>query len=268
MIVYDDGANPLTVLFVRAAGFATLLALFLRLTGRPVRMAPSERYPTLALGLLLSTTTWANYTAVSLIPVSLSILLFYTYPLLVAVAMRLIEREPVRRIQYACILVAFVGLAISLRVAAGPLDPLGVALALYAASGLTVIVLASNRILQRADSRRVTLHMAAVNALCYGGAMMASGGPAIPPEPGRALILLVFPIGYFMAVLGFFSAIAMIGPTRTSMLNNIEPIAAMLLAALMLGEHVGPAGWAGAALVVGAILTVQLAASGAQAARP
>ena len=109
--------------------------------------------------------------------------------------------------------------------------------------------------------------MAAVNALCYGAAMMATGGPAIPDDPGKAAILLIFPIGYFMAILGFFSAIPLVGPTRASMLSNLEPIAAMLLAAWMLDEHVGPMGWAGATLVVGALLAVQLAASG-RAAKP
>ncbi len=266
--LYDYGANPLTVLFIRAFGFVTLLALFLRLTGRPIRMAPSERYPSLALGLLLSFTTWANYTAVSLIPVSLSMLLLYTYPLMVAVAMRLVEGEKVRRIQYVAILIAFIGLAVSLEVAKGPLEPVGVALALASATGLTVIVLVSNRILQRADSRRLTLHMATTNSLCYGGAMLATGGPAIPGDPAIALILLVFPLGYFMAILGFFSAISLIGPTRASMFSNMEPIAAMSFAALALGQPVSGVGWIGAALVVGAVLVVQIAAAIPQATKP
>ncbi|HEU5177560.1 MAG TPA: EamA family transporter, partial [Burkholderiales bacterium] len=50
-----------------------------------------------------------------------------------------------------------------------------------------------------------------------------------------------------------FTATARIGPMRVGFYMNFEPIAAVILAALILGQQLEPVQLAGGALVVGAL---------------
>ncbi len=256
---YDHGTNPLTVLFVRAAGFCLLLALFLRLSGRQMALAPSERYASLGLGVFMAFQTWCNYSAITYIPVSLAVLLLYTYPLFVALGMRFTEGEPLTPMKLAALAAAFGGLTLTLQVSAGPLDPRGLGLGLMAGFGLAATVMAGNHILRRADSRRMTLHMTAASSTAYVLVIFGLDLLVLPDSAAGWALLGAMPVVYLVAMLAFFTAVPMIGPMRASMINNMEPITTILLAALLLGEALGPLQLAGAALVIGAIFVMQLA---------
>ncbi len=256
---YDHDTNPVTVLFVRALGFCLLLALFLRLSGRPMALAPSERYASLGLGVFMAFQTWLNYTAITFIPVSLAVLLLYTYPLFVALGMRLTEGEQLTPAKLAALAAAFAGLVLTLQVSAGPLDPRGLGLGLMAGLGLAVTVMAGNRILRRADSRRMTLHMTAASSTAYALVILGTDLLMLPDSAAGWALLGAMPVVYLVAMLAFFTAVPMIGPMRAAMINNMEPITTILLAALLLGEVLGPLQMVGAVLVIGAILAMQLA---------
>src|SRR3546814_14457321 len=80
------------------------------------------------------------------IPASLAVLIFYTFPLLVAVGARWTEGEPVGGTKLVGLAVAFAGLAIALGVELGDLDPRGIALAGMAAVGAAATMLAISRV--------------------------------------------------------------------------------------------------------------------------
>jgi drug/metabolite transporter (DMT)-like permease len=46
---------------------------------------------------------------------------------------------------------------------------------------------------------------------------------------------------------------ALIGPTRASVLGSLEVVVTLLLAFALLGERLGPRQWAGALLILGAV---------------
>jgi drug/metabolite transporter (DMT)-like permease len=81
----------------------------------------------------------------------------------------------------------------------------------------------------------------------------------LPDSAAGWALLGAMPVVYLVAMLAFFTAVPMIGPMRASMINNMEPITTILLAALIIGEALGPLQLAGAALVIGAIFVMQLA---------
>ena len=51
----------------------------------------------------------------------------------------------------------------------------------------------------------------------------------------------------------FLAGMALVGPTRASVLSSLEVVVTLALAFLFLGERLGPAQWAGAALILGAV---------------
>src|SRR3546814_12772606 len=79
------------------------------------------------------------------IPASLAVLIFYTFPLLVAVGARWTEGEPVGGTKLVGLAVAFAGLAIAPGVELGDLDTSGIVLAGRAAVGVAAHRPASSR---------------------------------------------------------------------------------------------------------------------------
>src|SRR5262245_8271967 len=93
-VAYFHGANALTVLIARMGMFFVGMGVYFRLTRQSAYLPPTERYASLALGVLVAIQSYAYYSAFQYIPVSLAALIFYTYPTLVAFVSRLIARTP------------------------------------------------------------------------------------------------------------------------------------------------------------------------------
>ena len=256
-IVYTAGGNPITLLTIRTLFFVAALALIIRLGRKPMRLDQRERYLSLALGVLIAGQSLAFYSSFRYIPVSLASLIQYTYPLLVSAGMWIVEREPLRPLTLGCLAAALAGLALALQVSAEALDPRGLALAGMGALGLATTVLVSNRILRRADSRRLTFHYSLTMAVIYLVVITAAGPVAVPAATEGRLALALVPVIYVGAVLGFFTAMTMIGPTRASLFSAAEPVFILALAAVALGERLSVIQVMGAALVIGALLAAQ-----------
>jgi drug/metabolite transporter (DMT)-like permease len=80
-----------------------------------------------------------------------------------------------------------------------------------------------------------------------------AGGFVLPSTaPGWAGILGV-PLFYAFGMIGVFAATVQLGPARTGFYMNFEPIAAVLLSALILGQTLAPVQLAGGALVIAAL---------------
>jgi drug/metabolite transporter (DMT)-like permease len=258
-LIYDQGANPITILTFRAIAFAASLYLVMRWRGQPLRMAPRERYTSLGLGLLIGAQSFTYYSSIQYIPAGLAVLIFYTSPILVALAMRFVDNEPLTALKLGALVTAFLGLAIAFQVDPEALHPLGIAFAAFSAFGLATTIVVGSRVLRRADSRRMTLHMTAASSTVYAIVILGADLLVLPDSATGWALLGAMPVIYLVAMLAFFTAVPMIGPMRAAMVNNMEPITTILLAALLLGERLGLPQMAGAALVIGAILAMQLA---------
>jgi len=66
------------------------------------------------------------------------------------------------------------------------------------------------------------------------------------------------PLFYAVAIIAFFIAMSKLGPFRTTLTMNLEPISSMLFGFALLGQVL--TGWQmfGAGLVIAAVLTVQM----------
>jgi drug/metabolite transporter (DMT)-like permease len=256
--VYEHGGNALACLLVRMGFFAAALLIYFRVVGQSPRLPRRDGIASLALGVLSALQSFAYYKAFEYIPVSLAALLVYTYPPMVAVATRAISREPLTPVTIGALAAAFLGIALVLQVSFGTLHPIGIACGLVAAVGMAVTTLISSRILVRADSRRMTLHIAISAFAIYLGAALATGGTAWPHGASGWVLLALLPMIYLVAALGWYTCLPMLGPMKASLMSNAEPVFTVAFAALLLGEFLSPVQLAGAALIVGAIFAIQL----------
>jgi len=257
-IAYDSGSNPITFLTVRTTLACVVVLALLTLSRGPLKLPPRQRLAAFGIGLILALYSFGTLSAIKFIPVALAVLIFYTFPLLTTIYLWLTGHEQPNWRSGAAVIVAFIGLMLAIDIGAASLDLRGVAFATLAAFGITAVIVLNNRIVGDGDSRPVTLHMMAsatvvciLLTLAFGEFSLPAGGPGWWSFIGGPLI-------YAMAIISFFIAMSKLGPFRTTLTMNLEPISSMVFGFALLGQVL--TGWQmfGAALVIAAVLTVQV----------
>lgn len=218
------------------------------------------------MGLVLNV---CIFIAFGRITIALALMLFYTYPALVAAVGVLLGRDRLTPPKLAALVLASAGVLLvlvgSLAATSGiTVDLLGVLLGLGAAVSQTVFVTVSRSGFGRLPAAGATLVVLATSAV--GGAVFAvavgGGASLVAPLASHES----WPYALFAGVLGaalpsflFLTAIQRIGGTRTGILMLWEPVVGVVLAALLLGEPLLPLQLAGGGMVIGAALLLQLA---------
>jgi drug/metabolite transporter (DMT)-like permease len=113
---------------------------------------------------------------------------------------------------------------------------------------------------------RTALTMAIVALLSLAGAL-AAGGLHWPQAPAGWGALAALSLLYGTAFTILFTLLPRLGVVGNSPILNVEPVAALGLAWLVLGQAVAPVQLLGAALVVSAVVALGLRRAPAAAAR-
>jgi drug/metabolite transporter (DMT)-like permease len=257
-LAYQSGSNPLTVSAFRFVLPTVVLVVWLRMRGAPLTLPARDGWISLALGIVTAVYTWALLSAIGAIPLALAILVFYLFPLVAAVILAVCGWEKFGWRTVVAIVAAFAGLALALDPRGGNLDLWGVALAVVAAIGLGIVIAVSSRVFRSGDSRPVTLHMAAGAGAALIAFSAVYGGIALPRTGLGWVGFVGTSVFYAFAMIAFYIAISMIGPTRASLLSYAEPVAAAGLGVVLLGEALVPIQIAGIALVITALVGATL----------
>lgn len=260
----DDGAGVMTILAVRYSGAALLFLLLLRLTGQvlPGWQAIAQL---LALGAsALSAQAVLFYSALARLDAGLVTLLLYTFPAIVAVGAIALGREAPNRRKLAAVGVATAGTAL---VVGGDAtlaaDSFGVLLALGAAVGAAGWLLIGDRLLREIPPLVVSALTAAGAALALWPAGLVVDGIRFEFGPtGWWAILGIVLVATGLAISTSMAGMVRVGPTVASVLLTVEVPLAVTWAALLLGEYLQPLQLAGGALVVLAVLLLQVGGPG------
>ncbi len=219
-------------------------------------------------GLLLNVSI---FTAFGRIPIALALMLFYTYPAVVALVDVLLGRERATPMRIAALGIASVGvvlvLASGLDLASGQVpDLLGVLLALTAAACQVVFVTVSRhgyRTIPADAATAIILLVSVLGGLALAFAVGQTAGLVAPlASPDTWLFIVI--AGVISAGLSsvlFITAIRSIGGTRTGILMLIEPVVGVALAGLWLNETLAPIQAVGGALVLAGAVILQLSSA-------
>jgi drug/metabolite transporter (DMT)-like permease len=257
-----------TAVAVRSLGTAAVVAAIVWANRLPLTLNARHWRAMPLIGLLVAVQSVCLYSAVARIPVGLALLAFNTYPLWTALAAWAIYAQaPERRVLQA-MPVILIGLALALDVsgAASGLSAraqwghigLGVALALAAAATFGLVLAMTQHSVADLDGRvRTTLTMSLVGLLALAGAL-AQGGLHWPDAPAGWWGLALLSLLYGTAFTVLFTLLPRLGVVGNSPILNVEPVAALGLAWLILGQQVAPIQLLGALLVVGTVMTLGL----------
>ncbi|WP_366556231.1 DMT family transporter [Aquibaculum sediminis] len=251
-LAYDAGTTPKTLLAVRFIVAILVFGVALRLLGRPLWPTRSDVPGFIAAGLALSGLTVGYLLSIAYIPVGLAALLLYTFPLLVAAATPFIDGVRLTGAQWLAFLLAFIGLAGALGPDLGALDPRGVALALMASCSMATLLFLVRHLTRRHDPLTV-LFNGNLMGLLFMSLLLATEGPVVSDTTFGLSMLTVAALLYLAGIGLSFLAVKAGGPAETAMFLNLEPVMAILLAILLLGERLTALQTTGVFLVVLAI---------------
>ncbi len=196
--------------------------------------------------------------------VLVGLVVFYSYPVLIATASAALGLERMDARRATALLVAFLGCVVVVlggEGTTGEVALLGVALAFMAALGQTVYVLTARygygSVPTLETSTILSLGPAAV-LLLLG---LLAGNRNLDPGGVTGALLLLYVLG---AVLGqtlpmllYLTGVRTIGPIDTAAIALLEPFAASAIALVVVSQPVAPAQILGGLLVVGSALVVQ-----------
>jgi drug/metabolite transporter (DMT)-like permease len=257
------GLKPLEIALWR---YVIATPVFWLLTfARRAENAQLPRYRlVLILGPLLAVAAVAAYLGLGMIPAGTYVVIFYTYPAMVAL-IALVMGERIAAWGWVALAMTLVGIGLTAPDFSEGLrgDNLpGVLLALFNALIVAVYFILSNQLLRgRANSIVAVVQASAwtvsgtLAALVVAAAVV---GFAVPQSwdvwanlIGMALVSTVLPICAVNA------GIQKLGPTRAAIFGTIEPLTTSLLALLFLQQVMLPIHWIGGLCIVASVILLQ-----------
>lgn len=262
-VAFDSGAGVLLAILMRSGG--ALLALIALLLWQRQRLyLPADcRLWQLLLGLLIAIQSLCLYSAVARIPVAMALLVANVFPLLLALfSWALGGPRPSAR-QAALMGVILCGLLLVLDIPAQLRGQevqaqwlAGVALAFCSACAFaSALWITDHKLSQVRGSVRGTLTMLVV----FGSAALigTSPLPATLDAPGSDagwLALFLLTILYGTGFISLFMLVPRLDMPRNASVMNIEPLATLLMAWLILGQTLWPIQILGGVIVVTGIV--------------
>jgi drug/metabolite transporter (DMT)-like permease len=257
-VAFDHGTSIAAAVGVRATATALALLVLMKVQGVPLTLPRSLLPYILGVGVLVAVQSYCLYSAVAVIPAALALLVFQTSVMLYVLLCWTTGKEAPRLGSLAAMLVVLAGLALVLDVRPERITQnwsmlgAGLVWAFAAAVAFAVVYFANAYLLNAVDGRLRTFTMTSVTAvLAWTGGGMADA-LAVPADRIGWLGLVLLTVLYGVALSILFVVLPRVPPSNTAALN-FEPIAALILGWIFLGQAVTLVQVAGAFIVVGSI---------------
>ncbi len=263
-MAFNHGLDVATAVAVRSLITAGVVGSLLWLQRVSVRLSARHRRALPAIGLLIGVQSLCLYSSVARLPVALALLAFNTYPLWTALWARLVYRHRPEPRLLRAMPVMLLGLALALDVlgaasglgAAGQWARIGVgvafALAEAATFGLALVI--TQHEAGDLDGRLRTASTLGIAGLIALAGVAGQGGFHLPLAPAGWWGLAALTFLYGTAFTIMFTVLPRLGVVGNSAIMNIEPIFALGLAWLILGQAIAPVQVAGGLLVVATVV--------------
>lgn len=268
-VAFDADTGLLLAILVRSGVALVVLGTLVAIQRKRFSLPAETRGWQLLAGLLIAVQSFCLYSAVARIPVVVALLLMNTFPIQLALlTWALGGRRPTGR---AALIMAVIlaGLVVVLDLPAwltspeamGDEWPVGVAFGLGAALAFSIALwITEHRLAKVGNTLRSLLTMTTVllAMLVAGGLGLVPGGLAPPASlPGWwGLCALGLLYGVSFSIL--FICLPRLDMARNAPAMNMEPVAALVLGYLVLGQALAPGQLVGGAIVLSGILLLGL----------
>ena len=262
-ISFNEGATPNTVVFFRILSTSILMGIWSFWTGWKLKSGGEnkEQVPSrlplpliiFVTGVCISVMSLGYLGSVNYIPVSLSVLLFFTFPFWVLIINYIIDREIPKLHKLFAFIVAFFGLSLSLGPTWEVLDLLGIVLVLCGSVASAGFIVAGSKAVKMIATPVLLFYSNTLAIFLVGAVMFYSNTFSINHTilgwTGIGAVCLLFTIGQVF----LFKGTKHTGSAQASLILNVEPIISIVAAIILLGEQMTIAQYIGVSVVITAL---------------
>jgi len=263
-VAFNHGLDVSTAVVIRSAFTAIMVSGLVIAQKIRFKVEPRQWRVLAVIGLLISVQSWTLYSAVAVLPVSLALLTFNSYPLWAAFWARVIYKHKSERQVLALMPLLLLGLALALDVtgsasglgakAQWDLIGWGVLCAAIGAATFGLVLVLIEFETKGLDGRlRTSLTMWMVTLITLGSTQYfgAFHWPQATEGWWGLLLLCLF---YSSGITLMFTVLPKLGVVGNSAILNLEPIFALAMAWALLNQNISLSQLIGAFLVVGVVI--------------
>ena len=265
---FANGVDVTTAVALRSTVTTLVVGFIIWRAQVPRTLSFKHPFALLAIGLLIAIQSYCLYSAVSKLPVALALLGFNTYPLWITLWARVIYRHRPEPAVLRAMPIMLLGLALALDVlgAASGLGARaqwevigeGVMYALVAAATFGLAMVLTQHEAGDLDGRIRTFSTMATVALLAWLVIGWETGLHLPNAPqgwwGLGMLSFLYGTGFTI----MFTVLPKVGVVGNSAIMNVEPIFALILAWLLLGQSIAVIQVVGGLVVVATVMYLGL----------
>lgn len=203
-------------------------------------------------------TTIFYFNAIKFIPVSLHVMIFYSYPFMVNIFSFLVLKEKISKNQSMAMIIAFAGLLLTVSINSSGLNIIGITLSLLAAAfnGSYILLLGTIKI-NKIDSVVTAAYTNLFSSISFFIYCGIKGEIYVDmPFSGWIAIVFIAIICTAIAIISLSKGIRMIGASKASIISTFEPLEGVVLSFIFLGESMNIRQIIGIVLILFAIIII------------
>ncbi len=238
--LYREGISVTSVLFMRYA-MAVAIMFFVTMIKSPKAFVIKPKYVGLLafMGILMVLSSIALFESYKYLSAGIASTLLFFYPVMVAIIMAIFYKERLTKKSWACLVTAFLGVVIlSKNDDGGFISLLGLTLVMLSSLSYAIYLVYINRgPMKKINTSTITFYVILGGFLVMIPYCLLDGGLMLPKTTPAWINAIG--LGFFPTVISLIftsRAIALIGSTETAIFGALEPLTAVILGILILGE--------------------------------
>jgi drug/metabolite transporter (DMT)-like permease len=253
-LFYDAGGEEFSLLVLRFVGTFLVLAAIALARSRPTPTT-GDAALSVVMGVATLGATFCLLAGFEAASPGLVTLLFYVYPLIITVAAYLLFGEELTRRRVVLLLIGMAGIILTVGIPDAATAE-GIGWGLGAGVCVSIYILGSRHMMSRSVDSFQFVALSFAGALLFLVPFAAAMGIDWPRGDAVTYCICLIVISSVAPTLLFYFAVGRIGAGGAARLATVEPVVAVVLSYIVLGEAILASQIAGGALVVAAVIAL------------
>ena len=229
---------------------ALILVLLLSRTGLDWGAMRREALKLIAAGICLGVNWALLFEAYKLMSVSMATLTYYTSPVIVLLLSPVLLKEKQSVRAYIGMAAAVVGLVLAVGLSDAAITAIGLLVGLGSAVFYAALIVFNKKIDGVSGLPLTTIEMVIAACVMVPYVLLTGGRIGFPPDmEGTLYLLFLCLVNTGLACFMYFSSMNKLPARAVALFGYVDPVSALIFSAVFLGDRLGVAQLAGAALV-------------------
>ena len=252
--LYENGMNPNSVLLFRYCIGVPFLAILMKIRGLDFSLKKEERIPVFVLGILMALSSLTLFDSYNYMNSGVASTLLFVYPVMVAVIMTFFFKESIRSSLILCFLFMGAGLMLLMRPDGNDgINAHGFLLVMVSALtyAIYIVLVNSSKAISRIPTTKLLFYVLISGCTVFLFKMAVGTELTLPVRTSgwyNLVALAIIPTVLSLACTS--AAIHLIGSTPTAIFGALEPVTAVILSVVFLGQSISAQEIAGGVLIV------------------